>query len=117
MSYALKMPGSMPMPARILRSAPLSTLEAPAPASPAGDSVVQAGEVRIARIESLRALAAIAIIGAHTWGAVTGYEPELFVGTFPRRLMFGLGYSVFLFFALSGYLLSWPFVRRHFFGG
>jgi peptidoglycan/LPS O-acetylase OafA/YrhL len=33
------------------------------------------------------------------------------------KIMFGGGFGVYLFFGLSGYLLFWPFARRHFGGG
>ena len=38
-------------------------------------------------------------------------------GTVLRRVLFGGGFGVFVFFALSGYLLFWPFVRRDYGSG
>ncbi|MCW2990507.1 MAG: acyltransferase 3 [Solirubrobacterales bacterium] len=80
----------------------------------AGDRILQAGEVRSARLESLRALAALAVLTGHVWGGVHDYAPDAIFATFWRRLLLNGGQGVFLFFALSGYLLFWPFVRRHF---
>lgn len=79
-----------------------------------GERIVQAGEVRLARLESLRALAALAVLTGHVWGGVNHYDPQAIFSTFPRRLILNGGQGVFLFFALSGYLLFWPFARRWF---
>src|SRR4051794_38574146 len=75
--------------------------------------VVQAGEQRSAAVESLRAVAALGVMVAHAWGFAHGFGPSAAddpVG----RIVFGGGFGVFLFFALTGYLLFWPFVRRSF---
>jgi peptidoglycan/LPS O-acetylase OafA/YrhL len=80
----------------------------------AGDRILQAGEVRLARLESLRAFAALAVLTGHVWGGVHGYSVDGVYATFERRLLLNGGLGVFLFFALSGYLLFWPFVRHHF---
>lgn len=82
-----------------------------------GERVVQAGEVRLARIESLRALAALAVLAGHLWVVSQPPDAEVLVGSFWRRALYGGGFGVFVFFALSGYLLFWPFVRRHFGAG
>jgi peptidoglycan/LPS O-acetylase OafA/YrhL len=78
-----------------------------------GAKVVQAGEARSARIESLRALAALSVLVGHVWlfshgGAGSAY---------PERLVAAGRYGVWLFFALTGYLLFWPFVRSRLAGG
>jgi peptidoglycan/LPS O-acetylase OafA/YrhL len=82
-----------------------------------GREVLQAGERRLARVESLRAVAALGVALGHAWGLSHDYTRELTHGTYIARIMLGGGFGVFLFFALSGYLLFWPFARRHFGGG
>ena len=72
-----------------------------------GEGVLQAGERRSTRIESLRAVAALAVLTSHGLLAGGGYYHEL-----PRTLAFGGSLGVFLFFALTGYLLFLPFARR-----
>jgi peptidoglycan/LPS O-acetylase OafA/YrhL len=72
-----------------------------------GARVVQAGEVRSARIESLRALAAMSVLVGHVWLFSQGAASA----TYPHRLVEAGRYGVWLFFALTGYLLFWPFVR------
>jgi peptidoglycan/LPS O-acetylase OafA/YrhL len=79
-------------------------------AVPAG--VSQAGEVRSARVESLRALAALAVVEGHVWATSVGTTDNLL-----HRALLGGGFGVFLFFALSGYLLYRPFARRDFADG
>lgn len=74
--------------------------------------VRQAGERRSARIESLRALAALGVLvghaygWAHHWGGV--------YATYRGRVVLSGGFGVFLFFTLSGYLLYLPFARSAF---
>lgn len=64
---------------------------------------MQAGEVRSARIESLRAVAALAVLAFHILQFTSGpLAPIEHAG----RL------GVFLFFALTGYLLFMPFARH-----
>src|SRR5919107_1849518 len=79
-----------------------------------GTDVVQAGEVRLARIESVRALAALAVLFGHLWVFVNAGHPLRLLDTFWHRMIFSGGFGVFVFFALSGYLLFWPFVRALF---
>ncbi len=79
--------------------------------------VDQAGEARLASVESLRALAALGVLLGHTWVVATLGDPAATYGSVPRRAMVALGFSVYVFFALSGYLLLRPFVRQHFGGG
>jgi peptidoglycan/LPS O-acetylase OafA/YrhL len=81
----------------------------------AGPDVRQAGEVRSARVESLRALAALAVLEGHVYGAAVNYGAPAYRTWFHRTLLGG-GFGVYLFFALSGYLLFLPFAR-HLFGG
>ena len=102
----------------LTRPIPLKPGSAPNPNAPGPDvapsaqtQISQAGELRSSRVESLRALAALAVVQGHVYGSAHGYLP-LTAGTFPRRILFGGGFGVFVFFALSGYLLFWPFVRR-----
>lgn len=78
--------------------------------------VVQAGERRSARLEGVRALAALGVLVGHTWGTYKGYTADAFDGL-GDRLLIGGGIGVFVFFALTGYLLYWPFVRRDLLGG
>jgi peptidoglycan/LPS O-acetylase OafA/YrhL len=70
--------------------------------------IVQAAESRSARVESLRALAATGVLVGHVYGVTTTFDTHGFV----HRLGLAGGYGVWLFFALSGYLLFLPFARR-----
>jgi peptidoglycan/LPS O-acetylase OafA/YrhL len=81
------------------------------------EQVTQAGEVRSARVESLRALAALAVLGAHVFGQAHAYDPAQTMATLGDRMLLGGGFGVFLFFVLSGYLLYLPFARRDLAGG
>jgi peptidoglycan/LPS O-acetylase OafA/YrhL len=74
------------------------------------DRIEQAGERRSARIESLRALAALAVFVGHAFALSFGNRPGVFEGT-KNQLLVGGGLGVFLFFTLSGYLLFLPFLR------
>src|SRR4051812_24044448 len=76
----------------------------------------QAGEERLARFESLRALAALGVLAGHAWGLHHAYGPSG-DDTLPERLIYGGGYGVFVFFALSGYLLFRPLARAAFGAG
>jgi peptidoglycan/LPS O-acetylase OafA/YrhL len=80
-----------------------------------GARVDQAGEQRLARIESLRALAALGVLIGHAWGAhyVFGHGA---LRNLPARTIFGGGYGVYVFFALSGYLLYRPLAAATFGG-
>lgn len=79
--------------------------------------VVQAGESRSARVESLRALAALGVLEAHAFGYSRAWNEEAIYGTFFDRLFLVSGSTVILFFALTGYLLFHPFARRWFAAG
>jgi peptidoglycan/LPS O-acetylase OafA/YrhL len=73
-------------------------------------TVEQAGEVRSAQVESLRALAALGVLVGHVYGWSHLYGPEVFQSYVGRALLGG-GFGVSLFFTLSGYLLFLPFAR------
>src|SRR3954449_5362922 len=76
----------------------------------------EAGEERLRQFESLRALAALGVLAGHAWGLHHAYGPSGY-DTLPERLIYGGGYGVFLFFALSGYLLFRPLARAAFGAG
>ena len=84
-------------------------------ASASGTRVDQAGEQRIARIESLRALAALGVLVGHAWGAHYAFGHAA-MRNLPARTIFGGGYGVYVFFALSGYLLYRPLAAATFGG-
>src|SRR5437868_4063824 len=75
--------------------------------------IYQAGEARLASMESLRALAALAVLVGHVFGAAYLWRSAIYDGLLHRTILGG-GFAVYLFFALSGYLLYLPFVRRDF---
>lgn len=68
--------------------------------------VRQAGELRSARIESLRAIAALAVLSCHLW--LLSHPIDSY-GSFANRVAVGGVAGVNLFFVLSGYLLYRPF--------
>lgn len=74
--------------------------------------VVQAGERRSVRLESVRAVAALAVIVEHCYGYAHNYDPAAIFTNYGDRLVAATGNGVELFFALSGYLLFLPFARR-----
>ena len=85
----------------------------PAPASAAGARIVQAGEVRSSRIESLRAIAALGVFMSHSYVLANAGTRGFAHGTwlsFPHWGPFG----VMMFFSLTAYLLFWPFAKRAF---
>jgi peptidoglycan/LPS O-acetylase OafA/YrhL len=94
-------------------AAPAAGVDAVQPA-PRGDQIEQAGEIRSVRVESLRGLACLAVLTAHTFGTAHAFNPATTLDTYLHRTIFGGGFSLFLFFALSGYLLYWPFCKRDF---
>src|SRR5947207_12806370 len=77
-------------------------------------TVTQAGEIRSARIESIRALAALAVLEGHAFGYAHGWIPQDIYCSYLHRVVLGGGSAVLVFFALSGYLLFWPFAKRWF---
>jgi peptidoglycan/LPS O-acetylase OafA/YrhL len=82
-----------------------------------GERVIQAGERRLARVESMRALAALSVVVGHLWATAHGFNAGLIYGNLWRKLLFGGTLGVWVFFTLTGYLLFWPFVRRDYGGG
>ena len=91
-------------------NAPLATVVG------AGTQINQAGEQRSSRVESLRAIAALGVLGGHIWERGRAVTHSNVNDTFPHRLVDSGGYGVFLFFALTGYLLFLPFARQAFGG-
>jgi peptidoglycan/LPS O-acetylase OafA/YrhL len=81
----------------------------------AGARVDQAGEQRLARLESLRALAALGVLVGHVWGAHHAFGTGA-TDSLAARTIFGGGFGVFVFFALSGYLLFRPLATAAFGG-
>jgi peptidoglycan/LPS O-acetylase OafA/YrhL len=80
--------------------------------------VVQAGETRSARIEGLRALAALGVVASHLVLIGYGFNlPDLDTHPVQRAAFAGGANSVDLFFVLTGYLLYLPFARRDLSGG
>jgi peptidoglycan/LPS O-acetylase OafA/YrhL len=85
-----------------------------------GEAINQAGEQRSARVESLRAIAALAVVWGHIVAFGLALNPALPSASdlnFIERIAYGGGYGVFFFFALTGYLLFWPFAKRYFGSG
>lgn len=78
--------------------------------------VVQAGERRSARLESIRAVAALGVLLSHVFAYAHGWRPVIYQGFLHRAIMGG-GFGVQLFFALSGYLLYRAFAKRDFGNG
>ncbi len=79
--------------------------------STAGDQEVrQAGEVRSRRVESMRALAALAVLLTHAYG-FTHLTNVTFSGAV-AHVALGGAWGVYVFFALSGYLIFLPFARH-----
>ena len=79
-------------------------------------TIAQAGEVRLARLESLRGIGVLGVMLGHTWllGQIASGHASDVSATFLQRIPFSGGYGLSLFFALSGYLLYWPFAQRDF---
>lgn len=90
--------------------------QAEADPAPSGGAIEQAGEVRSSAVESLRALAALAVLEGHVFGQSRGYGAGAYATVLDRGLLGG-GMGVYLFFALTGYLLFRPFARRDLAGG
>jgi peptidoglycan/LPS O-acetylase OafA/YrhL len=73
--------------------------------------VSQAGERRSARVESLRAIAALAVLAGHV---IVVSVPGEVNDNLLYKVLFGGGLGVYFFFGLTGYLLFWPFAQRYF---
>ena len=58
-------------------------------------------------LESVRGMAAIAVVWTHAWALSREYN----TATFAHRLTIGTIYVIYLFFVMSGYLLFWPFAQ------
>jgi peptidoglycan/LPS O-acetylase OafA/YrhL len=71
----------------------------------AAPEVVQAGESRLARLESVRALAALGVLVGHCYGIPRGFVPS---SSIPGRIVGSGFWGVFVFFALTGYLMTRP---------
>jgi len=75
-------------------------------------AISQAGESRLTRLESLRALGSIAVLLTHTLALSLAGAP--LEESYKNRLIYGNGVlGLYLFFVMSGYLLYLPFARRH----
>lgn len=83
---------------------------------PTEHEIAQAGERRSARVESLRALAALSVLTAHVWLYFRLFGPSSY-SPLLHGILAGGGLGVQLFFALSGYLIFRPFARRDFGSG
>lgn len=82
--------------------------------APDGAPATSSGVPRSRRLDAIRGLAALAVLMVHIDAEVNGFVTE----SFSRQALLGAGVSgLFAFFALSGYLLYLPFVRRDFGGG
>jgi peptidoglycan/LPS O-acetylase OafA/YrhL len=79
-------------------------------------TINQAGEPRLARLESLRALAALGVLESHVWGWHNSYGPRT-LDSFAGRILISGDFGVNLFFTLTGYLLFAPFARALSSGG
>lgn len=80
------------------------------PSVAGSDRIVQAREVRSARIEGLRAVGALGVLFAHIF--YTAHPGAYAYSTFGHRLLTSTGLGAFMLMGLSGYLLFWPYVRR-----
>jgi peptidoglycan/LPS O-acetylase OafA/YrhL len=97
-----------------VRGAPVAALESGVTGAGAGTGVLQAGEQRSARVESLRGIAALGVLTAHAFVFSYGTAFQI-TARYWHRVMIELGFgSVDVFFVLSGYLLFWPFARSAF---
>jgi peptidoglycan/LPS O-acetylase OafA/YrhL len=79
----------------------------PSRAGAEGSRINQAGETRLAGLESLRGMAAIGVVWTHAWVLSRAFDER----TFALRLTDGTIYAIYLFFVMSGFLLFWPFAQ------
>ncbi len=88
-----------------------SSAAAPAPAPAGAGAVGQAGERRSSRLESLRALAALSVLLSHIFVLSLAYKG--IADSYGNRLVLNTAsLGLYVFFALSGYLLFLPFARH-----
>lgn len=97
-------------------AATVTPAPAPAPAPVASRDadalITQAGEQRSARVESLRAVAALSVMIAHVVVFSLASAGGVLGSSLAERVIIGGGNGVYLFFTLSGYLLFLPFLRH-----
>lgn len=91
----------------------MAVLAAPDADAPVGSAPV-AG-VHSARIDSVRAIAALGVMVGHVFAFSLAFE-GMYDG-YEDRVLVGGGLGVCLFFTLSGYLLFLPFAKAAFHGG
>lgn len=109
MSQSRQESGEGPFPTDVDEN--VKEVRAPTTTPPLPGTINQAGETRSSGLESLRALAALAVLEGHVFGTSRGYGAGAYATFFDRTLLGG-GFGVYLFFALTGYLLFRPFARR-----
>jgi peptidoglycan/LPS O-acetylase OafA/YrhL len=68
-----------------------------------------AHSTRISALDSLRGIAATAVVFAHVHGVL--FEHHIFLDLTPLNIIWNGGAAVVLFFVLSGFVLSAPFLR------
>ena len=84
-------------------------------ATPQTATIDQAGELRYAPIESLRAVAALSVLLCHVtlFYIVLATANQGFLDlSISEKLLYAGGFGVSLFFALTGYLIFRPFAKR-----
>jgi peptidoglycan/LPS O-acetylase OafA/YrhL len=83
---------------------------------PRGEATIdQAGELRSTQIESLRAIAALSVLVCHVtlvYIVLATNSQGFLHPTAIQRVLYAGGFGVSLFFALTGYLIFRPFVKR-----
>lgn len=91
----------------------MAVLAAPDADAPVGSA--PAAGAHSERIDSVRAIAALAVVVGHVFAFSLAFE-GIYDG-YANRLLIGGGLGVCLFFTLSGYLLFLPFAKHAFHGG
>ncbi|MGH2951223.1 MAG: acyltransferase family protein, partial [Solirubrobacterales bacterium] len=84
--------------------------------------VTQAGERRDSYVESMRALGCLAVVFAHIGVVSLGFHPAVpqlaNAADVFTRFVYGAGNAaLFLFFAISGFVIYMPFAKRYFAAG
>ncbi len=82
-----------------------------------GGEVRQAGEPRNARLETVRGVMAMTIVGGHAYAVAHLFAPSSQTGVVGHLMAGVLGFPLIIFFALSGYLLYRPFAAQAFDSG